>query len=91
VALSGTGMHDVILTWTASSTYGLAGYNVYRGTTSGGESTTPLNSAPVTGTTYDDMNVQAGQKYYYKITAVSLNETTQSGDSNEVSATVPSS
>ena len=60
VSLSGTGTHDVILTWTASVTSGIAGYNVYRGTTSGGESSTPLNSTPINGTTYTDENVTAG-------------------------------
>src|SRR5208337_3731035 len=35
VSISGTGTHDVILSWTASS--GAVSYNVYRGTTSGGE------------------------------------------------------
>jgi hypothetical protein len=38
VPLSGAGTHDVILSWTASTTSGPVGYNVYRGTTSGGES-----------------------------------------------------
>jgi len=38
VSLSGTGTHDVILSWTPSATPGIAGYNVYRGTTSGAES-----------------------------------------------------
>lgn len=90
VALSGTGTHDVILTWTASASSGVAGYNVYRGTTSGGESTTPLNSSPITGTTYADTNVQAGQAYYYMVTALSSSGTTQSVDSSEASATVPS-
>jgi hypothetical protein len=32
--------------------------------------------------------VQAGT-YYYVVTAVASNDVTQSGDSNEVSATVP--
>lgn len=90
VALSGTGTSDVILTWTASTSSGVAGYYVYRGTTSGGESTTPLNSSPITGTTYTDESVQAGETYYYVVTAVSSIGTTQSADSNEASATVPS-
>jgi titin len=89
VSLSGTGIHDVILSWTASTTTGVVGYNVYRGTTSGGESATPLNSSPVNGTTYTDTTVQAGQTYYYVVTAVASNDVTQSADSNEVSATVP--
>jgi fibronectin type 3 domain-containing protein len=90
VALSGTGAHDVILTWTASTTSGVAGYNFYRGTTSRGESTTPLNPTPIAGTTFTDSNVLAGQAYYYVVTAVAANGTEQSPGSSEVSATVPS-
>jgi len=90
VALSGTGTHDIILTWTASSSSGVAGYYVYRGTTAGGESATPLNSTPIIGTTYFDESVQAGGTYYYLVTAVSSDGTTQSADSNEASAMVPS-
>jgi hypothetical protein len=89
VSLSGAGTHDVILTWTASTTPGVVGYNVFRGATSGGESTTPLNSSPINGTTYTDATVQAGQTYYYVVTAVASNDVTQSTDSNQVSATVP--
>ncbi len=90
VSLSGTGTHDVILAWTPSTTSGIAGYNVFRGTTSGGESATPLNSSPISGATYTDTNVQAGQAYYYMVTAIGSNDTAQSPDSNEASATVPS-
>jgi hypothetical protein len=90
VSLSGAGTHDVILSWTASTTTGVVGYDVYRGATSGGESATPLNSSPINGTTYTDATVQAGQTYYYVVTAMASNDVTQSADSNEVSATVPS-
>jgi hypothetical protein len=89
VALSGTGTHDVMVSWTASTTSGVVGYNVFRGTTSGGESTTPLNSTPINGTAYTDANVTAGATYYYMITAVGSNDVTQSSDSTEVSASVP--
>jgi hypothetical protein len=89
VALSGAGTHDVILSWAASTTSGVVGYNVFRGATSGGETATPLNSSPLNGTTYTDATVQAGQTYYYVVTAVASNDVTQSADSNEVSATVP--
>ena len=88
-SLSGAGTHDVILTWTASTTPGVGGYNVFRGATSGGEGAMPLNSSPINGTTYCDSTVQAGQTYYYVITAVASNDVTQSAASNEVSATVP--
>lgn len=88
VALSGTGTHDVILSWSDSSA--VAGYDVYRGSSSGGESSSPLNTEPIAGTSYTDTSVQAGRTYYYKITAVAANGSTQSGSSSEVSATVPS-
>lgn len=87
VSLSGTGTHDVTLSWTGSATSGVTGYNIFRGTTSGGEGTTPLNSSPITGTTFTDTNVQAGQTYYYVVTAV--DGSTQSSDSNQASAVVP--
>ena len=90
VSLSGAGTHDVILSWTASTTAGVVGYNVYRGTTSGGESATPLNSSPINGTTYSDETVQAGQTYYYVVTAVASDDGTQSAYSNQTSSTVPS-
>jgi hypothetical protein len=89
VALSGTGIHDVVLSWTASTASGVTGYNVYRGTTSDGESSTPLNSSAITGTSYTDTNVQAGQTYYYVVTAI--DGSTQSSDSNQATATVPTS
>jgi hypothetical protein len=90
VSLSGTGVHDVVLTWTANETSGVTGYNVYRGTTSGGESSTALNSTPINGTTYPDTNVTAGASYYYVVKAVGSDGVTQSASSNEASATVPS-
>jgi hypothetical protein len=88
ISLSGTGAHDVILSWTASTTPGVLGYDVYRGTTSGGESSTPLNSSPINGITFTDSNVTAGQAYYYVITTVNSNDA-QSGSSSETSVTVP--
>jgi fibronectin type 3 domain-containing protein len=66
------------------------GYNVYRGTTSGGESSTPLNSTPINGTAYTDESVTAGVTYYYLVTAVASNDVAQSAASNEAAATVPS-
>ena len=89
VSLSGTGGHDVILSWVASTTSGIIGYNIYRGTTSGGESSTPLNSTPTSNTTFADENVTAGALYYYVVTAVGAGGVTVSAASNEASATVP--
>jgi hypothetical protein len=88
--LTGTGSPDVILSWGVSPSSGIVGYNVYRGTTSGGESSTPLNSTPINGTSYVDTNVTAGMTYYYVVTSVGSNGA-QSAPSNETEAAVPTS
>jgi hypothetical protein len=62
--------HSVTLTWVASTSQNVAGYNVYRGTTSGGPYGTKLNSALVATTTYTDNSVVTGQTYFYVVTAV---------------------
>ncbi len=87
--LSGTGAnpHSVTLSWMASSSADVIGYNVYRSTVSGGPYTV-INGALVTGTTYMDRAVQAGQTYYYVATAVNSSYT-ESTYSNEVEANVP--
>jgi fibronectin type 3 domain-containing protein len=46
------------------------------------------NSVPVTTTQYLDLAVQAGQIYYYVVTAVDSNDV-ESEYSNEVSVTIP--
>jgi hypothetical protein len=88
VAVSGAGIHSVSLSWTASTSSGVTGYNVFRGTTSGGPYT-QLNGSPVGTTSYTDSAVQAGQTYYYVTTAVN-GSGTQSGYSTLASAIVPS-
>jgi uncharacterized membrane protein len=85
--LSGTGMHAVSLSWTGSTTT-VAGYNVYRGGQSGGPYTL-LNSALLSGETYVDSTVQAGQTFYYVTTAVNSADV-ESQYSNQVQAAVPS-
>jgi hypothetical protein len=87
---TGTGIPDIILSWSASPTPGVVGYNVYRGTASRGESSTPLNSSPISATTYVDSNVTVGTKYYYVLTSVGAGGV-QSARSNETEAVVPTS
>ena len=87
---TGTGSPDVILSWGASPSSGIAGYNVFRGTSSGGEGSTPLNSTPMNGTSYVDTKVTAGMTYYYVVTSVGSNGV-QSAPSNETEAVVPTS
>jgi len=87
VSLSGSGSHDVILAWTASATPGVVNYNVFRGTNPGGESSTPMNSTPIGGTTYTDQSAAPGATYYYSVTAIASDGVSSAG-SNEAVATV---
>jgi fibronectin type 3 domain-containing protein len=87
VALTITIGRSVTLGWTASASPGVTGYNVYRGTAAGGESLTPLNYAPISGTGYLDANVVPGTRYYYVVTATDGSQ--QSPKSNEADAAVP--
>jgi hypothetical protein len=83
-----SGAFTVALSWTASTTPGVT-YNVYRAATSGGY-TTPLNSAPISGTSFSDCTVMPGQTYYFVIRSVDASGN-QSANSTEVSVAVPSS
>lgn len=92
ISLSGTGVqtgttHSVTLTWDPSSST-VTGYNVYRGTTSGGPYA-KLNSSVIVVTTYSDSTVRAAQTYFYVTTAVNSSNV-ESVNSNEASGTVPS-
>jgi fibronectin type 3 domain-containing protein len=90
VSLTGAGVapvqHSVALSWTASTST-VVGYNVYRGTVSGGPYT-KINSAVVAGLNYTDSTVQSGTTYYYVATAVDASGN-ESVYSNEVQAVVP--
>ncbi len=89
-AVSGTGAtaasHEVTLSWKASSS-AVSGYNIYRGSTSGGPYA-KVNSALNGDTNYTDGSVQGGQTYYYVTTAVST-KGMESNHSNQVVATIP--
>lgn len=82
------GARTVVLNWTASTTPNV-NYNVYRATASGGY-TTSLNSSPISGTSFADCSVTPGLTYYYVIRSVDSTGT-ESGNSSEVVAAVPSS
>lgn len=88
VSLSGSGTHDVILSWDASPTPGVVGYNIYRAATSGGPYTI-LNASIIPATTYTDTRVQSGQTYYYVARSIASDGVTESAYSDRVSVTVP--
>ena len=80
------GNNQISLQWSAPASDGgsaITAYNVYRGTTPGGEGTTPI--ATVVTTSYIDSTATNGQTYYYHVTAV--NNVGESSPSNEASAT----
>ena len=78
--------HTVELSWSASTST-VTGYNVYRGTQSGGPYV-KTNSTPQPGTTYADSTVQSGTTYFYVVTSVDDNGV-ESAYSNEAAAVVP--
>lgn len=87
------GRHGITLTWTASSTPGIAVYRIYRGTASGGPYAPVamrlnLNGASTITWTDADEKLQSGHTYYYVVTAATLFNV-ESSYSNEASATWP--
>jgi Abnormal spindle-like microcephaly-assoc'd, ASPM-SPD-2-Hydin/Immunoglobulin domain/Cep192 domain 4/Immunoglobulin I-set domain len=90
VSLAGSGVqpvqHSSTLSW-SPSTSSVAGYYAYRGTVSGGPYT-KLNSSATTSTSFTDSTVQAGQTYFYVVTAVDSSGV-ESVSSNQVSGTIP--
>jgi hypothetical protein len=89
IALTGTGTgsstHHVSLSWKSSTS--VSGYDVYRGTKSGGPYT-KLNSSLNSATSFMDSGVQSGSTYYYVVTSVN-SKNVQSSYSSQVSAKVP--
>jgi hypothetical protein len=81
-ATAGSG--SVTLSWTASA--GATSYQVFSGSATGAESTTPL-IASVTSTSAVATGLTAGATYFFVVRAVSASGT--SAASNEASATVP--
>jgi hypothetical protein len=85
--VGGTNTHSVSLSWTASISPNIAGYNVYRAAVSGGPYA-KVTPALAGGIAFVDTSVQAGQTYYYVATAVD-NTGTESPYSTETLASVP--
>ena len=64
--------HTVDLTWAASDSGDVVGYNVYRAVYKGAcGSFSKINSAPLSDTRYTDSTVTNGASYCYAATAVS--------------------
>jgi fibronectin type 3 domain-containing protein len=91
LGLSGSGAqqstHSVGLTWMDSGST-VSGYNIYRGTSTGGPYVSKLTASPITTTQFTDTGLQSGQTYYYVVTAVDSNGV-ESVYSNQAVASIP--
>jgi hypothetical protein len=88
--VSGSGatiQHTVDLSWNASTSTSIVGYNVYRASSAGG-TYTKINSSVNPSMSFSDSTVQSGQTYYYVTTAVNSSGV-ESSYSNQVQAAVP--
>jgi hypothetical protein len=88
LTVSPAASHSVTLSWVASTSQSVAGYNIYRGTASGGPYSTKVNSAVINATTFTDTAVLAGQTYYYVGTTMDVSGN-ESGYSNQATAVIP--
>jgi len=90
-SLTGSGTpaatHSVTLTWNASTSANVVGYNIYRGSQSGGPYI-QINASLETTTQDVDYGVQAGHTYYYVVTAVN-SAAMESAYSNQIKAVIP--
>lgn len=87
IAAAGSNNYGALLRWTASSSTGITGYNVYRSSVSG-SGYVPITSSPISGLTYTDTTVTSGQTYYYVTTAIDASGE-ESTYSDEVQAVIP--
>jgi hypothetical protein len=90
IAVSGDGVaaaaHTVTLNWAKSASSTVTGYDVYRGTVSGGPYT-QIGSTSSSVLDFSDTSVQANVEYFYVVTSVASGE--QSGYSSQVAVSVP--
>ncbi len=75
------GNAQVVLSWTGVG--GASGYRIYRGTSAGFTSTTPIQT--VNTTSFTNTGLTNGTKYYYRVSAIS--GAAEGPKSNEASAT----
>jgi fibronectin type 3 domain-containing protein len=92
IPLTGTGFaalaHSVALTWLASSSSPLQGYNVYRGTISGGPYSKISSTLSPTTLAFSDTTPVSGKQYFYVVTALNTSGA-ESVASSEVAVTIP--
>jgi hypothetical protein len=65
------GQHSVVLTWVDTDGT-VTGYNIYRGTATGGCSGLPTPYATTAAKTFTDASVTPGTAYFYAIAAINF-------------------
>lgn len=86
VVIQATANHVVDLSWKASTSTDVAGYNVYRSLD--GASWKKINASLIASTLYGDSTVANSTTYYYAATAVDISGK-ESGKSSSIKAIVP--
>lgn len=84
--LVSSGLHVVALNWTASTSSGVTGYQVSRGSSASGPFT-PLATVGASTVSYLDTTVASGSTYYYVVATVAGSNT--SPNSTPITASVP--
>ena len=80
--------HSVILSWKASTSPGVVGYNVYRRDKTS-ETFRKINQKPIATTNCVDYFVQLGHTYYYYVVTADHPGVRESGSSNIAPAEIP--
>jgi hypothetical protein len=83
----GSVQHKVQLSWKASTSKHILGYNLYLGNRSGGPYK-KINDVLDPNTSFTDLTVSAGHKYYYVATAVNWKKR-ESADSKQIQVVIP--
>jgi fibronectin type 3 domain-containing protein len=86
IAIQGTTNHVVDVSWKASTTLDVTGYNLYR--SPDGVNWKKANVSLIASTMYNDATVANGSTYYYAATAVDIYGK-ESGKSASIKVTVP--
>jgi hypothetical protein len=92
IPLAGTGLaplaHSVDIAWDPSTSATLQGYNVYRGTVSGGPYSKISPTLSTSTLLFTDTTPVSGKQYFYVVTTVDTSGT-ESAASSQVAVTIP--
>ncbi|MFZ0296536.1 MAG: putative Ig domain-containing protein [Candidatus Sulfotelmatobacter sp.] len=86
LVIQATAEHVVDLSWKASTSRDVSGYNIYRGATA--TTMKKVNASPIASTAYTDSSVANGSTYYYATTAVDT-EGRESSKTPAIKAVIP--